>query len=292
MINPPPRYLIPEALSLGCDTLISIGGIQSNHTRQVAAVGAKLGLKVALVQENWVNWVDTGSDILGNIQLSRLMDADVRLDESGFGIEHKETLARLREELEAAGSKPYYIPAGASDHPLGGLGFARWAFEVVAQEEEMGLFFDTIVVCAVTGSTLAGMVAGFKLVEKLGGRKRKVIGIDASAKVGETFEQVLRIAKQTGGKIGLEEGDLREEDVVLDGRYHGGVYGLPDERTIEAIRFGARTEAFITDPVYEGKSLAGMMDMIRGGEIGEGSCVLYAHLGGQLALNAYSSLMG
>jgi 1-aminocyclopropane-1-carboxylate deaminase len=264
--------------------------VQSNHTRQVAAAAAKLGLRVALVQEHWVDWTDAGYETVGNIQLSRLMGADVRLDPSGFGIEHKPTLAGLKEELAAAGRKPYYIPAGASDHPLGGLGFARWAFEVVAQESELGVFFDTVIVCAVTGSTMAGMVAGFKLVEKLGGRKRRVVGIDASAKVPQTFEQVLRIAKNTAVKIGLEEGDVTEADIVLDDRYHAGTYGLPDEQTIEAIKFGARTEAFITDPVYEGKSLAGMMDMIRKGEIAEGGNVLYAHLGGQLALNAYSAL--
>jgi 1-aminocyclopropane-1-carboxylate deaminase len=264
--------------------------VQSNHTRQVAAAAAKLGLHVALVQEHWVDWTDAGYEKVGNIQLSRLMGADVRLDPSAFGIEHKPTLAKLKEELASQGRKPYYIPAGASDHPLGGLGFARWAFEVEMQEKEMGVFFDTVVVCAVTGSTMAGMVAGFKLAEKLGGRKRRVVGIDASAKVKQTFEQVLRIARQTAVKIGLSEGDVTEEDIVLDERYHAGTYGIPDERTIEAIKFGARTEAFITDPVYEGKSLAGMVDMIRKGEIPDGSNVLYAHLGGQLALNAYSAL--
>ena len=182
------------------------------------------------------------------------------------------------------------MPAGASDHPLGGLGFARWAFEVEAQEKELGVFFDTVIVCAVTGSTMAGMVAGFKLAEKLGSRRRKVVGIDASAKVEQTRAQVMRIAKQTAAKIGLDEVDITEADIILDDRYHAGTYGIPDAQTIEAMKFGARTEAFITDPVYEGKSLAGMMDMIRKGEIAEGSNVLYAHLGGQLALNAYSKL--
>ena len=264
--------------------------MQSNHTRQVAAAAAALGLRAALVQEHWVEWSDPGYGKVGNVQLSRLMGADVRLDPSGFGIEHKPTLAALREELAAQGRRPYYIPAGASDHPLGGLGFARWAFEVAQQEREMGVFFDTVVVCAVTGSTMAGMVAGFKLLEKRGGRKRRVIGVDASAKVRQTFEQVLRIARQTAVRIGLEEGDVTEADIVLDERYHAGTYGIPDEQTIEAVKFGARTEGFITDPVYEGKSLAGMMDMIRKREIPDGSTVLYAHLGGQLALNAYSAL--
>ncbi|KAI1248597.1 hypothetical protein MGN70_009797 [Eutypa lata] len=284
------EYLASEALSQGCDTLVSIGGVQSNHTRQVAAVAAKLGLHSALVQEKWVAWEDPGYTKVGNIQLARLMGADSRLDPSAFGIEHKDTLKSMQKELAAAGRKPYYIPAGASDHPLGGLGFARWAFEVQDQERQLGLFFDTVIVCAVTGSTMAGMVAGFKLAEKLGAPKRKVVGIDASATVPQTFDQVLRIAKATGAKIGLEEGDITERDIILDDRYHGGIYGVPDAQTIEAIKFGASTEAFITDPVYEGKSLAGMMDMIRKGEIKEGSNVLYAHLGGQLALNAYSSI--
>lgn len=268
---------------------MSIGGIQSNHTRQVSAVAAKLGLKAATVQEHWVDWQDAGYEKVGNIQLSRLMGADVRLDPSTFGIEHKTTLSDLKNEIVASGGKPYYIPAGASDHPLGGLGFARWAFEVEAQEKQMGTFFDTIIVCAVTGSTMAGMIAGFKLAQKSGSPRRKIIGIDASGKPKETFSQVLRIAKFTAAKIGLSEDDITEEDVTLDDRYNAKIYGIPDETTIAAIKFGAETEGFITDPVYEGKSLAGMMDLIRNGEIVEGN-VLYAHLGGQLALNAYTSM--
>jgi 1-aminocyclopropane-1-carboxylate deaminase len=285
------EYLIPEALAQGCDTLVSIGGFQSNHTRQVAGAAAKIGLKAKLVQEKWVDWTDVGYDKVGNIQLSRLMNADVRLDPSGFGIEHKQTLQNLEKEVIDAGGKPYYIPAGASDHPCGGLGFARWAFEVRQQELEQGLFFDTIIVCAVTGSTFAGMIAGFKLLEKSGkSPKRRVVGVDASAKPKETFDQVLRIAKQTGVKIGLDGDDIVESDVILDERYHAGIYGIPDQQTIDAIKFGAETEGFITDPVYEGKSLAGLMDMVKKGEIQKGSTVLYAHLGGQLALNAYSEI--
>src|SRR5450432_1042360 len=115
-------------------------------------------MKAKLVQEKWVDWKDPGYDKVGNIQLSRLMNADVRLDRAGFGIEHKSTLKKLTEEVVAQGGRPYYIPAGASDHPLGGLGFARWAFEVAEQEREFGVFFDTVVVCSVTGSTQAGMI--------------------------------------------------------------------------------------------------------------------------------------
>ncbi|KAJ7156220.1 ACC deaminase [Mycena filopes] len=284
------EYLLADALAQGCDTLVSIGGVQSNHTRQVAAVAAKYGLKAKLVQEHWVDWTDVVYDKVGNLQLSRLMGAEPRLEPATqFGIEHKPTAASLAAEVVAAGGKPYYIPAGASDHPLGGLGFARWAFEVAEQEAQLGVFFDTVVVCAVTGSTHAGMVAGFKLLEKTGGKKRKVIGVDASAKPAATRAQVLRIAKFTAAQIGLSEEDITEADVILDERYHAGCYGIPDKQTIEAIKYGAAMDAFITDPVYEGKSLAGMVDMIRRGEIVGGN-VLYAHLGGQLALNAYSNM--
>jgi 1-aminocyclopropane-1-carboxylate deaminase len=138
------------------------------------------------------------------------------------------------------------------------------------------------------------MIAGFKLLEHTHpdpqGRKRRIIGVDASAKPDETLAQVLRIARQTAAKIGLSEDSITEKDVELDTRYHAGTYGLADEATLEAIRFGARVEAFITDPVYEGKSLAAMMGMVKAGEIKDGSNVLYAHLGGQLALNAYSEI--
>jgi 1-aminocyclopropane-1-carboxylate deaminase len=285
------EYLASEALAEGADTLVSIGGVQSNHTRAVTGVARKLGLKAATVQEHWVDWEDPGYEKVGNIQISRLMGGDVNLDPSGFGIEHKTTLAKLKEDIISSGGKPYYIPAGASDHPLGGLGFARWAFEVAAQEEEVGVFFDTIIVCVVTGSTFAGMIAGFKLLEKNGGRKRRLIGIDASgdSKVKQTFDQTLRIAKFTGQRIGLDESEITEDDVFINPDYNAKVYGIPDEHTIAAMKFGAETEAFITDPVYEGKSLAGMIDLVKTGKI-QGGNVLYAHLGGQLALNAYSTL--
>lgn len=134
------------------------------------------------------------------------------------------------------------------------------------------------------------MQAGFKLAEKNGARLRKVIGIDASATVKQTFDQILRIAKSTALKIGLSADDITEKDIILDSRFHAGTYGIPDKQTIDAIKFGAATEGFITDPVYEGKSLAGLMALVRKEELPSGSKFLYAHLGGQLALNAYTGM--
>jgi 1-aminocyclopropane-1-carboxylate deaminase len=279
------EYLVADALAQGADTLVSIGGVQSNHTRQVAAVAARVGLECVLVQESWVDWPDVVYDRVGNILLSRLMGADVRLVKADFGIGFKESWEQALRDVVDRGGTPYAIPAGASDHPLGGLGFARWAAEVAEQEAELGVYFDTVIVCSVTGSTQAGMVAGFALQD----RGRRVIGIDGSAKPAETHAQVLRIAQDTAAKIGVGR-ELGPDDVVLDDRYHAGTYGIPDAATLDAIRLGARLEGMITDPVYEGKSLAGMIDLVRRGEIGAESNVLYAHLGGQPALNAYAGL--
>jgi 1-aminocyclopropane-1-carboxylate deaminase len=279
------EYLVAEALVQGCDTLVSIGGIQSNHTRQVAAVAASLGLECVLVQESWVDWPDVTYDRTGNILLSRLLGADVRLVRSEFGIGFKESWELALREVELTGGKPYAIPAGASDHPLGGLGFARWAYEVEQQERALGVFFDTIVVCSVTGSTQAGMIAGFAGQD----RPRKVIGIDASAKPAETKAAVARIARATAEKIGLGR-DLRDSEIVLEDRWHAGTYGIPDDTTLDALRTAAKLEGMITDPVYEGKSMAGLIDLVRTGEIPRDATVLYAHLGGQPALPAYAAL--
>jgi 1-aminocyclopropane-1-carboxylate deaminase len=279
------EYLIPDALAQGCDTLVTIGGIQSNHTRQVAAVAAHLGLHCVTVQENWVDWPDSTYDRVGNILLSRILGADVRLVDAGFGIEFKASWEQALADVRRAGGTPYAIPAGASDHPLGGLGYVGFAEEVRAQERDLGFRFDYIIVCSVTGSTQAGMVVGFAA----DGRADRVIGIDGSAQPEQTRAQVLRIAQRTADLVELGR-PIGEADVVLDPRYAAPAYGLPSPDTLAAIRLCARLEGMLTDPVYEGKSMQGMLDLVRRGEIPSGSRVLYAHLGGVPALNGYSFL--
>ncbi len=279
------EYLAAEALAQECDTLVSIGGVQSNHTRQVAAVAARLGLGCVLVQEHWVEWPDSVYDKVGNILLSRIMGADVRLDASGFDIGIRKSWEDALASVVESGGKPYAIPAGASDHPLGGLGFARWADEVAEQERELDVFFDTVVVCSVTGSTQAGMIAGFAAQET----ERAVLGIDGSATVEQTWSQIARIARATAEAIDLGR-ELADSEIVLLDEWHAGTYGIPDEKTLDAIRLCARLEGVLTDPVYEGKSMAALIDLVTSGRIAPGSRVLYAHLGGQPALNAYSGV--
>lgn len=278
------EYLVADALAEGCDTLVSVGGVQSNHTRAVTAVATASGLKAVTIQEKWVPIDPPLYDRVGNIQLSRLMGGDVRLNQEGFHIGHKGATKEAVESVEKKGGKPYYIPAGASDHELGGLGFTNMVVELAEQEKAMGVFFDTLVVCSVTGSSHAGLIVG-AFAE---GRGRKVIGIDASGKPEETKAQVARIARNTA-KLLDENLEIPDEAIILDERFHEGIYGIPGPSTIEAMKVAARTDALITDPVYEGKSMAGMIQLVKEGAIKAGSNVLYIHLGGQPALNAYSS---
>ena len=276
------EYIVPDAIASGADTLVSIGGVQSNHTRMIAAVAAKIGFKCRLVQESWVPHEDAVYDRVGNIMLSRIMGADVRLVDEGFDIGIRRSWEDAISEVEASGGKPYPIPAGASVHKYGGLGYVGFAEEVRAQEEALGYKFDYIVVCTVTGSTHAGMLVGFAKA----GRARNVIGIDASATPEQTRDQVHEIASRTAELVELGR-PIEKDDVVLVEDYAYPVYGVPSDETKEAIRLCARLEGMITDPVYEGKSMQGMIDLVKKGYFLEGSKVLYAHLGGAPALNGY-----
>jgi 1-aminocyclopropane-1-carboxylate deaminase len=277
------EYIIPDAIASNADTLVSIGGVQSNHTRMVAAVAAKLGMKCRLVQESWVPHEDAVYDRVGNILLSRLMGADIELVDEGFDIGIRRSWEEALEDVRAKGGKPYAIPAGASVHKFGGLGYVGFAEEVRAQEKALGFAFDHVVVCTVTGSTHAGMVVGFAK----DGRADKVIGIDASATPAQTRAQVLKIAQDTARLVELGR-DITADDIVLNEDYAYPLYGVPSEETKQAMRLSARLEGMITDPVYEGKSMQGMIDLVEKRYFPDGSRILYAHLGGGPAINGYA----
>lgn len=279
------EYIIPDAIKSGADTLVTIGGVQSNHTRQVAAIAAKIGMKCRLVQESWVPFNDAVYDRVGNILMSRVMGAEIELVDEGFDIGIRESWEAALEDVKAKGGVPYPIPAGASVHKYGGLGFVGFAEEVRAQEAELGFKFDYVVVCTVTGSTHAGMAVGFAA----DGRADKVVGIDASGTLEQTRAQVLSIAQKTADLVELE-GGISDRDITLIEDYAYPAYGVPSDETNEAIRLCGRLEGMMTDPVYEGKSMQGMIDLVKKGYFPKGSKVLYAHLGGVPAINAYSYL--
>ena len=277
------EYLVPDILAQGADTLVSIGGVQSNHTRQVAAVAAKLGLKCHLIQGSWVDWPDGIYDRVGNIQLSRILGAEIEFSQEDFSIALKESWARGVEAVRKAGGKPYGIPAGASDHPLGGLGYAGFAEELRKQEKDLGFRFDVILTASGSGSTQGGMVAGF--AEE--GRASQVVGIDITAKPEATRAMVMKIAQRTAEMVGVRRA-IGDADITLVEDYAYPAYGIPSKATLEAIRLAARLEGLVTDPVYEGKSMQGMIEMVRAGRFPAGTKLLYLHLGGVPALSGYA----
>jgi 1-aminocyclopropane-1-carboxylate deaminase len=221
---------------------------------------------------------------LENIQITHLLSATHAPNDS----DKDEVIKPCQDQ----GEVPYWIPSGASTHPLGGLGYARFAFEVAAQEQEMGIYFDTIILPCASGSTIGGMIAGFKLLSKSGDSKpRSLIGIDAFASTpGKSKSGILEIAKTMASKIGLQESDINEEDVVIDERWNAGSYGVVDDKTEAAIKFVARLEGILTDPVYTGKAVAGLIGKARLGELESSQNVLFVHTGGVLSLSAYPDL--
>ena len=277
------EYIVPDAIASGADTLVSIGGVQSNHTRMVAATAAKIGMKCVVIQESWVPHDDAVYDRVGNIMMTRLMGADSRLVDEGFDIGIRKSWEDAMQSVRDAGGTPYAIPAGASVHKYGGLGYVGFAEEVRLQEEEMGIKFDYVIVCVVTGSTQGGMIVGFAADN----RADRVIGIDGSGTVDQLRSQVRSIVDKTSKLVDLGR-DVRDGEIIINPDYAYPAYGVPSHETNEAIRLAARTEAMITDPVYEGKSMQGMIDLVKKGFFPEGSNILYAHLGGAPALNGYS----
>lgn len=277
------EYIVPDAIASGADTLVSIGGVQSNHTRLVTATAAKIGMKCRLVQESWVPFEDAVYDRVGNILMSRVMGAEIDLVNDGFDIGIRESWKNAIEDVKAKGGIPYPIPAGASVHKFGGLGYVGFAEEVREQEKELGFKFDYIVVCTVTGSTHAGMAVGFAA----DGRSKNVIGIDASGTPEQTRAQVLSIAQNTAELVELGR-EMTADDIVINEDYAYPAYGVPSNETNDAIRLVARLEGMMTDPVYEGKSMQGLIDLAKKGFFPKGSKVLYAHLGGVPAINGYS----
>jgi 1-aminocyclopropane-1-carboxylate deaminase len=277
------EYIVPDAIASGADTLVSIGGVQSNHTRMVAATAAKIGMKCVVVQEKWVPHYDAVYDRVGNILLTRLMGADSRLVDDGFDIGIRKSWEDAIADVKAKGGKPYAIPAGASVHKYGGLGYVGFAEEVREQEKALGFTFDYIIVCVVTGSTQAGMIVGFAADNRAG----RVIGIDASGTLEQTRAQVRQIVDNTAELVELGRA-MRDDEILINPDYAYPAYGVPSEETNAAIRLAARTEAMITDPVYEGKSMQGLIDLAAKGFFPAGSKILYAHLGGAPAINGYS----
>jgi 1-aminocyclopropane-1-carboxylate deaminase len=284
------EWLLGDALEQGADTLVTIGAVQSNHTRQTVAAAVRGGLRCTLLQERWVDAPGAADDRVGNILLSRLMGADVRVMEGAFrpgaGEEPNARLDAVADELRQAGRVPYVIPRGASDHPLGALGYASCAREIAEQARELDGGFGCVVHATSSGSTQAGLVAGFVALDS----DIHVIGIEVNADAAMTRRIVRRLAADTAHRL---DGDVAAARAAVDVRegFAGPAYGVPARETVQAIRLVAELEGIVLDPVYEGKAMAGLIALIRAGALREHRRVLFMHLGGDPAIHAYGDVL-
>ncbi len=273
------EFLLAEALDQGCDTIVTEGGRQSNHVRQTAAAAAKLGLACELVQQASHFWDDPDYDVTGNLFLDRLLGAELHAVPGEA--DRKEGMARVAEAITSRGGKPYVIPAGGST-PLGGLGYAGCAIEISAQAEALGIAVDHIVLASGSGGTQGGLVAGLLAL----GGAIPALGIDIDADPEGVPARVRAIARGTAELLGVA-GGVPEAAVAVNSDYAGEAYGAPTEAMVEAVTLLARLEGLLLDPVYSGKAMAGLIDLVRRGFFKSGDTVVFIHTGGIPALFAY-----
>jgi 1-aminocyclopropane-1-carboxylate deaminase len=280
------EYLVGDALATGADMLVTIGAIQSNHTRQTAAAAARHNLKCALLHFGWTKDAGPTYRRTGNILLSSLMGADLYLDETPRPIEDQGPLAAFVEHLREAGHAPYAIPGGASEHRLGSFGYARCAAEIVRQSRESGVRFQHVVHCTGSSSTQAGLLAGFAFMAE----PISVIGVADDHETEIKRARVLELANNMLVEIGASV-RVRAEDVEIIAADRSE-YGEAEPETIDLIRRFARCEGIVADPVYEGKALRGLEKLIGEGRFDPAAKVLMLHLGGTPAVHAYADQFG
>lgn len=260
-----------DARDQGCDTLITCGGVQSNHCRATAATAARLGMACHIVANGAPQERPTGNALLLQLLGARVTYVADRTDRNP-------TMERVAAELAAAGRRPYIIPLGASN-PLGALGFARGIGELVYQ----GIVPDVIVSATSSGGTHAGLIAGCALFEV----PTRIIGISADDPVDEIRRVVLEIVAGMEDRLGLPAGALGAADrFEADASFVGEGYGIPTDASREAQSLAARHEALFTDHWYTAKALSGLISHARAGRFRDGETVMFWHTGGQIGLFA------
>lgn len=277
------EFLVGDAVESGADMLVTAGAIQSNHTRQTAAAAAKCNLKCALLHVGWTRDAGPAYRKVGNILLSSIMGAEMFLDETERPIEDQSPLVEFSNYHKSLGHRPYLIPAGASEHRLGSLGYMNCAAEIVTQSKALGVHFDYVVHCTGSSSTQAGLVAGFAVIAE----PIRVIGVSDDEETDIKQARVLQLANDSLAEIGMSVRVSPTDIEVIAA--DESPYGEAESETFDAIRLLARTEGLIADPVYEGKALRGLLKLASEGRFENGSKVLLMHLGGTPAVHAYSN---
>ena len=273
------EFLVADALDKGADTLVTCGAVQSNHCRLTLAAAVKEGLKCRLVLEERVE----GSydvDASGNNFLFRLLGVEeVRVVPGGSNMDTE--MAIVADGLKSEGRKPYVIPGGGSN-PIGATGYVACALEILSQTFESEIALDRVVTASGSAGTHAGLVTGFE-----GANARlPVVGINVSRPKDEQEEKVYALVQQTSERLGVSA-EIARDKVLCFGDYVGPGYSLPTPEMGEAIRMLARLEGVLLDPVYTGKTMAGLIDLARKGFFKKDENILFVHTGGSPALYAY-----
>ena len=280
------EYLVGDAIARGADTLVTVGAIQSNHTRQTAAAAARAGLKCALLHCAWTKDAGPHYRAVGNLLISHLAGADLYIEETERPIEDQGPLNEFVALLEKQGRKPYLIPGGASEHRLGSFGYIQCAAEIAVQARESGMQFDYLVHCTGSSSTQAGLLAGFAAL----GVNTRIIGVADDDETEIKKRRVQTLANNALSEMGLSaEVSAQDVEVVASS---GNAYGEPDADILEGIQLMARTEGVVADPVYEGRAIRGLLKLAEEGRFKKNDRILLMHLGGSPAVHAYADHFG
>ena len=278
------EFLMADAEQQGADTIITQGAVQSNHARQTAAIAAKLGYECYLLLENRTGSDDPDFLANGNVLLDDIYNA--RLSDFPAGTDMNQEMLSLAEKLRVAGKKPYIIPGGGSNR-IGALGYVNAAYELVGQCNDQGLKVDHIVHATGSTGTQAGLVTGLTAIHS----GIDLMGISVRAPKEAQEENVYRLACETAELIGSSAA-LNRSDVEANSDYVGEGYGMPTDGMIEAVEMTARHESILLDPVYSGKAMAGLIDLVRQGFYRREENIVFIHTGGAQALSGYRSLFG
>lgn len=278
------EYLMAEALSQKADTVITQGATQSNHARQTVAAAAKLGMQSHILLEDRTGYTQFNYVENGNVLLDRLHGAT--LERRAGGSDMQGEMDAVAKQLERTGRRPYVIPGGGSN-PVGALGYVNAALELVNQSVELGLRIDHLVHATGSSGTQAGLVVGLQAMQS----KIQLLGIGVRAAKEKQENMVYDLACQTWTHMGLK-GNPDRASVLANCDYVGNGYGVPTPAMVEAVNLLAKTEGILLDPVYSGKGMAGLIDLIRKGQFSKGQNVVFLHTGGSVTLFGYPDIFG
>ncbi|MFT5068190.1 D-cysteine desulfhydrase [Candidatus Njordibacter sp. Uisw_039] len=276
------EYLLADAQLRGATTLLTAGGVQSNHARQTAAAAARVGLGCELFLEQVEGISEADYSHSGNLLLDQLLGA--RLHRLPAGQDLDAAMALRAQTLSTSGQVPYVMPVGGSN-AIGAMGYVDCGLELAQQLQQYQLSFDAIVLATGSAGTQAGLLAGLALA----GIDIPVLGVTVSRSSDEQCQKVLALLHEVQGL--LEQSELHEDHVICFDKYYGSAYGDPTPQMVEAVRLAASLEGLLLDPVYSGKAFAGLLDLVRHGYFDTSERVLFLHTGGAPGLFAYSECL-